>query len=180
MPRLPRLFVPGQTHHVIQRGNNRAAVFFDDADRRHYLTWLGEALENHGCALHAYVLMTNHVHLLIGAGRSAALPRVLQSLGRHYVRYINDTYRRSGTLWEGRYKSTVVDSASYVLACYRYIEANPLRAGMVETATGYPWSSHPRNALGRHDPDRQRFLTKNNRRSSKSTNQSAQLFIPEK
>jgi putative transposase len=152
MPRLPRLFVPGQTHHVVQRGNNRGAIFFEDADRRLYLGWLAEALESQGCALHAYVLMTNHVHLLLTSGETTVLPKVLQSLGRRYVRHVNDSYRRSGTLWEGRYKSTVIDSEAYLLACYRYVEANPLRAGMVAAAEDHPWSSYRRNALGHADP----------------------------
>jgi putative transposase len=96
--------------------------------------------------------MTNHVHLLVTAGHVTSLPKVLQSLGRRYVRYINGQYLRSGTLWEGRYKSTVVDSETYVLACHRYIEANPLRAGMVDHAANYPWSSFPHDALARADP----------------------------
>ena len=131
MPRRTRLFVPGQTQHVIQRGNNRGAIFFEDSDRRFYLSWLGEALVDQGCALHAYVLMTNHVHLLITADREEAVPKVLQSLGRRYVRHVNRAYGRTGTLWEGRYKST--------------------RASMVADAGNYPWSSFHHNACGRVD-----------------------------
>jgi putative transposase len=152
MPRLPRLFVAGQVNHVIQRGNNRAAIFFEDVDRRPYLEWLGEAMAAQGCALHAYVLMTNHVHLLVTAARADALPKALQSLGRRYVGHVNRRYGRTGTLWEGRYRSTIVDGESYALACYRYIEANPLRARMVADAADHPWSSYHRNALGRTDP----------------------------
>ncbi len=152
IPRLPRLFAPGQTHHLIQRGNNRSAIFFDDADRQAYLGWLGEALACEGCTLHAYVLMTNHVHLLVTADHPSSLPRALQSLGRRYVGHVNRLHHRTGTLWEGRYKSTVVDSETYVLACHRYIETNPLRAGMVSVPEGYPWSSFHHNALGRPDP----------------------------
>jgi putative transposase len=137
---------------VIQRGNNRGAIFFEEADRRFYLGWLGEALTDQNCALHAYVLMTNHVHLLITSDRSEAVPKALQSLGRRYVRYVNRTYGRTGTLWEGRYKSTILDSERYVLACHRYIEANPVRARMVAAAGDYSWLSHSRNAGGRADP----------------------------
>jgi putative transposase len=151
MARLPRLFLAGQPNHVIQRGNNRGAIFFADADRRRYLTWLGEALTGEGAALHAYVLMTNHVHLLVTAPAEQSIPRVLQSLGRRYVRYVNQRHGRTGTLWEGRFKSTIVDSETYLLACYRYIEANPLRAGMVTDAADYRWSSYRHNALGEAD-----------------------------
>ncbi len=151
MPRFPRLFMPGQCHHVIQRGNNRGAIFFTDTDRRIFLGWMDEALTAQECQLHAYVLMTNHIHLLVTAPRASSLPKVLQSLGRRYVRYVNDSYRRSGTLWEGRYRSTVVDSETYTLTCYRYIEANPLRAGMIADAADFPWSSYRHNALGGRD-----------------------------
>jgi putative transposase len=151
MPRLPRLFLAGQPNHVIQRGNNRGAIFFAEDDRRRYLAWLGEALASEGCALHAYVLMTNHVHLLVTAVAEQAIPRVLQSLGRRYVRHVNQRYGRSGTLWEGRFKSTIVDSETYLLACHRYIESNPLRARMVADAADYRWSSYRHNALGEAD-----------------------------
>lgn len=152
MPRHPRIFVAGQAQHVIQRGNNRGAIFFEDSDRRLYLEWLGEALADQDCALHAYVLMSNHVHLLITSTRPEAIPKVLQSLGRRYVRYVNRTYARTGTLWEGRYKSTILDSERYVLACYRYIEANPVRARMVVDVGDHLWSSYPYNAGGKADP----------------------------
>jgi putative transposase len=152
MPRLPRLLVADQINHVIQRGNNRAAIFFEDADRRLYLEWLGEAMAAQSCALHAYVLMTNHVHLLVTTARADALPKALQSLGRRYVGHVNRRYGRTGTLWEGRYRSTIVDSEGYALACYRYIEANPLRARMVADAADHPWSSYRRTALGHADP----------------------------
>jgi len=151
MARLPRLFVAGLPNHVIQRGNNRGPIFFVDADRQRYLTWLGEALIGEGCALHAYVLMTNHVHLLVTAPAEQSLPRVLQSLGRRYVRHVNQRHGRTGTLWEGRFRSTIVDSETYLLACYRYIEANPLRARMVADAAEYRWSSYRHNALGEAD-----------------------------
>jgi putative transposase len=151
MPRLARLCLSGQAHHVLQRGNNRQAVFFDDEGRRLFLRWLGEAAAAEGCAIHAYVLMTNHFHLAVTASRGDSIPRMMQSLGRRYVGYINRALRRTGTLWEGRYKSTVLDSESYLLACLRYIEANPLRAGMVARPEDHPWSSYGGNALGRSD-----------------------------
>ncbi len=151
MPRRSRLVVAGQAHHIIQRGNNRQAIFFEDADRRFFLSALGDALGAHGCALHAYVLMTNHVHLLITPERDAGVGGLMQSLGRRYVGHVNRLYGRTGTLWEGRFKSTIVDAEDYVLACYRYIEANPLRARMVERAEDHRWSSHGANAFGQSD-----------------------------
>lgn len=150
MPRPNRLFMPGQTHHVLQRGNNRQAVFFDDEGRRLFRRWLGEAAAAEGCAVHAYVLMTNHFHLLLTAGGAGSIPRLMQSLGRRYVGLVNRTQGRTGTLWEGRYKSAILDSETYVLACHRYIEANPLRAGMARPQD-YPWSSHRHNAFGEAD-----------------------------
>lgn len=151
MPRPVRLSAPGYTHHIIQRGNNRQTVFFDDAGRRLFLEWLGEAAQAEGCLLHAYVLMTNHVHLLLTPGDANAIARLMQSLGRRYVGYINRAQGRSGTLWEGRYKSTVLDSDPYVLACHRYIESNPVRAGLVARPADHPWSSFRHNAEGRAD-----------------------------
>jgi putative transposase len=152
MPRPNRLTVAGYPHHVIQRGNNRQAIFFEDTDRRAFLSALSEALETHQCALHAYVLMTNHVHLLITPRGDVGLGGTMQALGRRYVGHVNRRYARTGTLWEGRFKSTVVDADSYVLACYRYIEANPVRAAMVGAARDHTWSSHRANAFG--EPDR--------------------------
>jgi putative transposase len=152
MPRPEPSRCAGYPHHIIQRGNNRQAIFFEDADRRVFLSALGEALEAHQCALHAYVLMTNHVHLLITPWNDAGVGGLMQSLGRRYVGYVNRRYARTGTLWEGRFKSTIVDTGDYVLACYHYIEANPVRARMVEGAKDHPWSSHRANAFG--DPDR--------------------------
>jgi len=152
MPRPPRLTLAGEAHHVIQRGNNKQAIFFCDADRRLFLTELGEGLAKYDCRLHAYVLMTNHIHLLITPGRDEAIGRLMQSLGRIYVGHVNRAYQRTGTLWEGRFKSTIVDAEDYVMACYRYIEANPVRARMVADAEDYAWSSYAANALGRNDP----------------------------
>ena len=152
MPRGSRLILAGQAHHVIQRGNNRQVIFFEDADRRLFLSVLGEALAAQGCVLHAYVLMTNHFHLLLTPARDDGVGNLMQSLGRRYVGHVNRAYGRTGTLWEGRFKSTIVDTEDYVMACYRYIEANPLRAAMVARAEDHRWSSHGANALGRRDP----------------------------
>jgi putative transposase len=151
MPRQARLSMPGQAHHVLQRGNNRQAVFFDDGGRRLFLRWLGEAALVEDCTIHAYVLMTNHFHLAVTAAGPQSIPRMMQSLGRRYVGAINRTLGRTGTLWEGRYKSTILDSEAYLLTCLRYIEANPLRAGIVARPEDYPWSSYGCNALGRPD-----------------------------
>lgn len=151
MARLPRLVVPGSPHHIIQRGNNRQPVFFAESDYTCYLRWLKESAEQHGCRVHAYVLMTNHVHLLLTPETNDSIGMTMQTLGRRYVRYINGCYQRSGTLWEGRYKSSVVDSERYLLTCYRYIEMNPVRAAMVVEPEHYPWSSFHANALGKPD-----------------------------
>jgi putative transposase len=148
MARLPRNLVPGLAQHVIQRGNNRQAVFFVDGDYRLYLDALHEAATHYDCAIHAYVLMTNHVHLLLTPRMEGGLSRMMQSVGRRYVRYINSIYRRSGTLWEGRFKSAVIDSERYLLTCMRYIELNPVRAGMADSPDGYRWSSFRSNARG--------------------------------
>ncbi|MBK8164189.1 MAG: transposase [Gammaproteobacteria bacterium] len=151
MARLPRIVVPGQALHLVQRGNNRQACFFADDDYRHYLDSLRDAARQNGCHIHAYVLMTNHVHLLLTPDRIEAPSLTLQSVGRRYVRYINKVYRRTGTLWEGRYKSTLIDSERYLLTCSRYIELNPVRAGMVERPDAYQWSSFRCNADGLTD-----------------------------
>lgn len=151
MPRLGRYFLPDQPQHVIQRGNDRQAVFFADEDREQYLAWLLAAAKKHGCRIHAYVLMTNHVHLLATPARAMSLPRMMQSLGRRYVRYLNDAHRRTGTLWEGRYRAAPIDSEAYLLACSRYIELNPVRARMVRHPREHRWSSYRANALGAAD-----------------------------
>ncbi|PKM14181.1 MAG: transposase [Gammaproteobacteria bacterium HGW-Gammaproteobacteria-2] len=152
MPRPPRYELVGVPQHVIQRGNNRQTTFFADEDYRAYLGWLGEAAERHGCSIHAYVLMTNHVHLLLTPQVAGAIGKVMQSLGRRYVQYINAAYGRSGTLWEGRYKASLIDSERYLLTCYRYIELNPVRAGMVSEPGKYRWSSYSWHGHGRVDP----------------------------
>lgn len=152
MPRRPRFVVPGQPHHVIIRGVNRDPIFYDDADHRCYLKRLKEAIDKHECDLHAYVLMTNHVHLLISPSTEQGIGKTIQMLGRYYVQYFNTTYGRTGTLWEGRYKSALVDTERYLLTCYRYIELNPVRAQMVMHPSEYPWSSYRCNGAGQVNP----------------------------
>ncbi len=151
MARLPRFVIPGQPQHVIVRGNNREAIFYAEADYQFYLDRLKQACEKHQCDLHAYVLMTNHVHLLITPHQQESLSKALQMIGRYYVQYFNFTYERTGTLFEGRYKATVIDSEHYLLSCYRYIELNPVRAAMVAHPGEYPWSSYAINAVGQDD-----------------------------
>jgi putative transposase len=152
MSRLGRYFLADQPLHVIQRGNNREPIFFDPEDYQLYLTWLGEAASAQDVRLHAYVLMTNHVHLLISPKTGSSLPRLMQSLGRRYVGHVNRTYRRSGTLWEGRYRAAPIEADSYLLACQRYIELNPVRARMTMRPGDYPWSSYRAHAEGETDP----------------------------
>ena len=142
MARLPRLTLADQPHHVIQRGNNRQTVFADRADFEKMLALLGEHALRFGIALHAYVLMDNHFHLLATPATDDGLPRWMQAVGRSYVRWFNDRHGRSGTLWEGRYRSTLIQTDRYLLTCMAYIDLNPVRAGLVAEARDYPWSSH--------------------------------------
>ena len=151
MARLPRFVIPGQSQHVIQRGNNRQDIFCADEDYRFFLEKLQAAGKKHSCDIHAYVLMTNHVHLLVTPYAEDGIGKLMQRLGRYYVQHFNRCYKRSGTLWEGRYKSTLIDSEQYLFTCMRYIELNPLRAGMVTHPADYPWSSYRYNALGKPD-----------------------------
>ena len=151
MARLPRIVIPGQPQHVIVRGNNRSEIFRADADYGFYLEKLKAACDKHGCQIHAYVLMTNHVHLLITPEAEQSLAKALQMLGRYYVQHYNYSYKRTGTLWEGRYKATLIDTECYLLTCMRYIELNPVCAGMVSHPSEYRWSSYHCNALGRAD-----------------------------
>ncbi|MEQ1528854.1 MAG: transposase, partial [Methylococcales bacterium] len=152
MARLPRIIVPGQPQHVIVRGNNRTDIFRADADYRYYLEILQAACKKHACQIHAYVLMSNHVHLLITPSAESSLSKTMQMLGRYYVQHFNYCYQRTGTLWEGRYKATMIDSENYLLTCMRYIEMNPVRAGLVSEPAQYAWSSYHCNALGQTDP----------------------------
>jgi putative transposase len=140
--RLPRLTLPGYPHHVIQRGNDRRPIFVDDVDRDRYLTHLREVSAALGLAVHAYVLMPNHVHLLATPEAAGDLGRAVQALGRRYVRWFNDRHRRVGGLFEGRYRATVVEADRYLLACMRYIEMNPVRAGLTGEPKEFAWSSH--------------------------------------
>ena len=149
MSRLPRLYLPGCAQHIIQRGNNREACFYDEADYKAYLAFLKDAAVKYKVAIHAFVLMTNHVHLLVTPADEQGVRRLIQAQGRKYVQYFNHTYNHTGTLWEGRYKSTLVDSDSYLLTVHRYIEMNPVRAEMVSHASEYPWSSYRYNAMGK-------------------------------
>lgn len=151
MARRSRFSFPGLPQHLIQRGNNRQIAFFAEADYRFYLKCLGGAARKYGCLIHAYVLMTNHVHLLATPLERYALSRTMQHLGRRYVRYVNDVYRRTGTLWEGRFKASLVDTESYFLRCCRYIEFNPVRARIATMPDDYRWSSYRCHALGMHD-----------------------------
>jgi putative transposase len=138
--------LPGVAVHAIQRGNNRAACFLNDQDRAFYLFHLARFLPRAACRLHAYCLMTNHVHLLLTAQRADSCATLMKSIGQLYSQYFNKTYERCGSLWEGRFKSCLVQSEAYVLACYRYIELNPVRAGLVKRADEYQWSSYRANA----------------------------------
>jgi len=148
MPRTPRLYLDGVPLHIVQRGHNRQPCFFAEADYRAYLEWLIDAARRTDCQLHAYVLMTNHIHLLLTPGSAQSVARLMVAMGRRYVPYINASYQRSGTLWEGRYKSSLIQSDTYLLACMRYIELNPVRAGMCTDPAQYRWSSYCANALG--------------------------------
>ncbi|MEJ8820691.1 transposase [Variovorax humicola] len=142
MARLPRLTLADQPHHVIQRGNNRQPIFIDSQDHERMLSLLGEHAPRFAVALHAYVLMGNHFHLLATPATVDGLPKLMQAVGRSYVRWFNDRHDRSGTLWEGRYRSTLIQADKYLLACMAYIDLNPVRAGIVREARDYPWSSH--------------------------------------
>jgi putative transposase len=151
MPRRARIALPNVPVHLIQRGNNRQPCFFADEDYLRYMEWLSEYSIKFGCAIHAYVLMTNHVHLLISSERADAAGALMKALGQRYVQYVNRVYRRSGTLWEGRFRSCLVQEDAYLLGCQRYIELNPVRANMVAHPAEYRWSSYRANAQGALD-----------------------------
>lgn len=142
MPRRPRMCLPGAPCHVITRGNNRQVCFYKNSDYSFYLECLDDALERYKVNLHAYVLMTNHIHFLMTPQDETGIFRVMQSVGRRFVQYFNNCHQRTGTLWEGRYKSSLVSGERYVLACYRYIEQNPVRASLVQDPGLYKWSSY--------------------------------------
>lgn len=148
MPRRPRINLAGHPQHVVQRGHNREACFFADEDYLFYLHWLREGVKKYGCDIHAYALMTNHVHLLLTPHHPDAISRLMQSLGRRFVQYVNRVYRRSGSVWEGRFKASLIQAEEYLMTCYRYIELNPVRADMVRDPGDYRWSSYRWHGLG--------------------------------
>ncbi|TCT20631.1 transposase [Thiobaca trueperi] len=152
MARLPRFVLPGYPQHVIQRGNNRQQILFEEED--YWFIWekLGLAAEQFQCEIHAYVLMPNHFHLLLTPHLENGIGRLMQSVGRYYVQYFNARYERTGTLWEGRYRATLVDPKTSLLPVCHYIEANPVRAGLVAQPADYAWSSYGANAEGNDDP----------------------------
>ncbi|ACF50701.1 REP-associated tyrosine transposase [Stenotrophomonas maltophilia] len=149
MPRPRRVDAPGYPQHVVPRGNNRQPVFFSDGDRVAYLRLLCHHADQQHCRIHAYVLMGNHVHLLVTPDAPGGMSRMMQAVNRAYVRRVNERQQRTGTLWEGRFHSTLVDTERYLLACQRYVELNPVRAGMVVRPGDYRWSSYRANAQGR-------------------------------
>jgi len=152
MARLPRLTLPGYPHHIIQRGNNRQMIFADTQDFATMMALLAENAHKFAVAVHAYVLMTNHFHLLATPQTADALPQMMQAVGRSYVRYFNDLQGRTGTLWEGRYRSTLIEAERHLLACMAYIDLNPVRAGLAADPADYPWSSHAHGVGLRGDP----------------------------
>ncbi len=146
MPRRPRTLLPNVPVHIVQRGASREAVFFEDEDYKAYASWMKEAAQAYDIAVHAFVLMTNHIHILLTAQNTENVSKFMQHIGRRYVPFINHKYGRSGSLWESRYKSNLVQSERYFLAVMRYIELNPVRANMVEQAAQYRWSSFRHNS----------------------------------
>lgn len=152
MARLPRLMLAGQAHHIIQRGNNRQPIVLSDADRQHYLDQLHDCAATYKVAIHAYVLMDNHLHLLATPEAEQGISQMMQALGRRYVGWFNHKYERSGTLWEGRFRAALIDSEHYLMACMRYIELNPVRASMCASAEDYRWSSCAHHLGRRSDP----------------------------
>jgi putative transposase len=152
MARLGRYFVPGQPLHLVQRGNDRRAIFFAPADYERYHEWLHAASAANGCAIHAYALLPNQVHMLVTPRSESSLPKTMQSLGRRYVRHVNAAYGRSGTLWEGRYRATLIDPDACLFDCMRYIELSPVRTKLAAHPKEYRRSSYGSNALGTYDP----------------------------
>lgn len=151
MPRKPRFYLPGISVHIVQRGHSRQPVFFEKDDYAAYLDWLGEAASRYSCAIHAYVLMTNHIHLLATPEANNSISLIMQYTGRRYVPYINHTYGSSGSIWEGRYKANLIHDEEYLLTCMRYIELNPVRANMARTPGSYRWSSYCANGKGENN-----------------------------
>lgn len=150
MPRLERVCPNGYSQHIIQRGNNKQDCFYNDSDRKAYLYWLIKYSRKYCVDIHAWVLMDNHVHILCTPLEDFAISKMMQSLGRMYVQQFNHRHKRTGTLWEGRFKSCLVESRRYLLELHRYIELNPVRAGIVDNPIEFSWSSFAHNALGRN------------------------------
>jgi len=151
MPRRRRMYLPGLTYHLVQRGNNRRPCFFEAEDYRIYLDLFAQGMTTYGVAVHAYVLMTNHIHLLLTPEYEDSISCMTRTLGSRFAQAMNRKYERTGTLWEGRHKSSPVDCAAYLLKCYRYIELNPVVANMVTQPEEYLWSSYRANACGEHN-----------------------------
>ena len=152
MPRIPRIFLPGYPLHVIQRGHNRGQVFFDQTDAKLYRGWLAEGAARYGVAVHTYVLMSNHVHLLVSPDTAQSLPMCMRHVNWRFSLHSNEARSRTGALWEGRYKAGVIDADDYFMACSRYIELNPVRAGLAPDPAAYRWSSYKANAEAKADP----------------------------
>jgi len=148
MARRPRDYVTGMPYHIVQRGNNRSLCFYETADQSHYLELLAKISARYGVAVHAYCLMSNHVHILVTCGHVDSISRMMRVVGSSYAQYINKKNERTGTLWEGRHRSSLIQSTRHLLNCYRYIEMNPVRANMVKNPADYRWSSYAFNALG--------------------------------
>ena len=148
MARRPRNYVTGMPYHIVHRGNNRSLCFYETADQRHYLELLAKISERYGVTVHAYCLMSNHVHILVTCGHVDSISWMMRVIGSSYAQHINKKYERTGTLWEGRHRSSLIQSTRHLLNCYRYIELNPVRAKMVKHPADYPWSSYAFNALG--------------------------------
>lgn len=147
----PREFVAGLSHHVFHRGNNRGQIFHDDVDRKVFLVLLGKAARKGSVAIHSYSLMGNHYHATLTSPEEGALPRMMQRLGRGYVRYFNERHARTGTLWEGRYRASLITDERYWLTCMRYVEMNPVEANIVKEPGAYKWSSYRHHASGQYD-----------------------------
>lgn len=152
MARLSRFFLPNQPMHVIHRGKDGKRVFFGKADYALYRDWLAEAAAKYGCAVHAYVLMPNHVHLLVTPKGARSLPRLMQSLGRRHSRHVNVSRGLEGSRWEGRYRAAPIEAGPHLLDCMRYIESNPMRMGLTRSLGAHPWSSYAAHAKGKADP----------------------------